>query len=79
MPSCTLYFIITHVLQYFVLTHVNTLTCEKKHDHQRVDDGEPMDLFVGCIKINIPTARPLDVRVLELDVVREDHLRGFRG
>jgi len=44
-------------------------TSEEKNDHERVDDGEPMDLAVSHEEINIPTRGPLDILGLPFDVV----------
>mmetsp|Transcript_17586 Transcript_17586/g.51086 ORF Transcript_17586/g.51086 Transcript_17586/m.51086 type:complete len:325 (+) Transcript_17586:762-1736(+) len=47
---------------------------QEEHNHQRVDDGEPVDLLVAHEQVSVPAAGPLDVRSLPLDVVCEDDL-----
>ena len=37
---------------------------EEEHNHEGVDDGEPVDLVVGHQEIGVPARGPLDVRRL---------------
>mmetsp|Transcript_39512 Transcript_39512/g.88412 ORF Transcript_39512/g.88412 Transcript_39512/m.88412 type:complete len:356 (+) Transcript_39512:586-1653(+) len=48
---------------------------QEEHDHERVDDGEVVDLVVGvALEVHVPAVGPRDVRRHPLDVVRVDHL-----
>lgn len=38
---------------------------EEEHDHERVDDGEPVDLVVGHQQVCVPAGCPLDVADLQ--------------
>ena len=37
-------------------------TWEEEDNHDRVDDGEPVDLYVCHGQVNVPSGGPLDVR-----------------
>lgn len=43
---------------------------QQQHYHERVQDGEPVDLVVAHVEVEIPAARPRDRRVLPHHVVR---------
>ena len=47
---------------------------EKEHNHQRVDDGEPVHLVIGGQQVGVPARGPADLARLVDDVVGEDDL-----
>mmetsp|Transcript_98976 Transcript_98976/g.280342 ORF Transcript_98976/g.280342 Transcript_98976/m.280342 type:complete len:350 (+) Transcript_98976:861-1910(+) len=47
---------------------------EEDHDHERVQDGEPVDLTAGHLQVVVPARRPSDRALGPLHVVRVDDL-----
>jgi hypothetical protein len=39
------------------------------YNHEGVDDGEPVDLLVGGIEVDVPSRRPLDVGIFPSHVI----------
>mmetsp|Transcript_30763 Transcript_30763/g.80542 ORF Transcript_30763/g.80542 Transcript_30763/m.80542 type:complete len:242 (-) Transcript_30763:611-1336(-) len=50
-------------------------TSEEDHHQQRVDNREPVDVIVSHLKVQIPPRRPLGLRFLENNIVREDNFK----
>ena len=48
---------------------------EEEHDHERVDDGEVVDLVVRvALQVHVPAVAPTELGALPFDVVGVDHL-----
>ena len=51
---------------------------EEQEDHERVDNGKPVDLVVDHLQVRVPPRRPADVGHLEHDVVGVDYLLAYQ-
>ncbi len=52
-------------------------TRKEQHNHERVDDGEPMDLSIGILQVHIPSGCPSDrIVLLPVDAVRPNNVLG---
>ena len=61
---------------YTRLREANDLkpTGKKEDDDDRVDDGEPMNVEVGHLKVRVPPRRPPHLAPAELHLVTEYHV-----
>ena len=50
---------------------------QEEHNHERIDDGEPMDLIVQHQQIGVPSGCPPDVTCLHADIREHSQLSAW--
>lgn len=54
--------------------HVWHHTWQENHDHHRVDDGEPVNLYITHGQVDVPSGRPADVTLFPFDIIGVQYL-----
>lgn len=54
--------------------HVWHHTWQENHDHHRVDDGEPVNLYITHGQVDVPAGRPADVTLFPFDIIGVQYL-----
>lgn len=54
--------------------HVWHHTWQENHNHHRVDDGEPVNLYITHGQVDVPAGRPADVTLFPFDIIGVQYL-----